>query len=67
MNVRMWLHKATQKNFNTLVNYGYKFIGPVDGEMACGEYGKGKMSSPRQVLSYLEKFFKEKNYLKKRT
>ena len=66
MNVRMWLHKATQKNFNTLVNYGYKFIGPVDGEMACGEYGKGKMSSPRQVLSYLEKFFKEKNYLKKK-
>ena len=66
MNVRMWLHKATQKNFNTLINYGYKFIGPVDGEMACGEYGKGKMSSPRQVLSYLEKFFKQKNYLKKK-
>ncbi len=66
MNVRMWLHKATQKNFNTLVNYGYKFIGPIDGEMACGEYGKGKMSSPRQVLSHLEKFFKEKNYLKKK-
>ena len=66
MNVRMWLHKATQKNVSTLVNYGYKFIGPIDGEMACGEYGKGKMSSPRQVLSYLERFFKEKNYLKKK-
>ncbi len=66
MNVRMWLHKATQRNFNTLVNYGYKFIGPVDGEMACGEYGKGKMSSPRQILSYLENFFKEKDCLKKK-
>ena len=42
MNVRMWIHKATQKNINTLFNYGYKFIGPEDGEMACGEYGKGK-------------------------
>ena len=41
MNVRMWIHKATQKNLNTLINYGYKFIGPEDGEMACGEYGKG--------------------------
>ena len=38
----------------TLFNYGYKFIGPLDGEMACGEYGKGKMSSPRQIISYLE-------------
>ena len=66
MNVRMWLHKATQKNLNTLINYGYKFIGPEDGEMACGEYGKGKMSSPRQILSLLEKFFTKKNLLIKR-
>ena len=64
MNVRMWVHKATQKNFNTLINYGYKFIGPRDGEMACGEYGKGKMSSPRQILSFLESFFKKKDLLK---
>ncbi len=66
MNVRMWLHKATQKNLNTLIDYGYKFIGPEDGEMACGEYGKGKMSSPRQILSLLEKFFKKKDLLKKK-
>ena len=64
MNVRMWEHKATQKNLNTLFNYGYKFIGPQDGEMACGEYGKGKMSSPRQIISYLESFFKQKDYFK---
>ena len=44
------------KNLNTLFRYGYKFIGPQDGEMACGEFGKGKMSSPRQIISYLENF-----------
>mgnify|MGYP001183929825 FL=1 len=66
MNVRMWLHKATQKNLATLIEYGYKFIGPEDGSMACGEYGKGKMSNPRQILSFLEKHFKNKDYLKKK-
>ncbi len=66
MNVRMWLHKATQKNLNNLIDYGYKFIGPEDGKMACGEYGKGKMSSPRQILSFLERFFKKKDLLKKK-
>ena len=66
MNVRMWEHKATQRNLNKLYSYGYKFIGPIDGEMACGEYGKGKMSSPRQIVSYLEKYFKQKDYLKKK-
>ncbi|OUW49563.1 MAG: phosphopantothenate synthase [Candidatus Pelagibacter sp. TMED196] len=64
MNVRMWEHKATQKNLNSLLDYGYKFIGPEDGEMACGEYGKGKMSSPRQILSFLSRFFKKKDFLK---
>ncbi len=64
MNVRMWEHKATQKNLNILMDYGYKFIGPEDGEMACGEYGKGKMSSPRKILSFLVKFFKKRDLLK---
>ena len=66
MNVRMWIHKATQKNLNTLIEYGYKFIGPIDGEMACGEYGKGKMSGPRQILSFLDKYFKNKDFLKRK-
>ena len=65
MNVRMWLHKATQKNLNNLTDYGYKFIGPEDGEMACGEYGKGKMSSPRQIFSFLDNYFNKKILLKK--
>ena len=66
MNVRMWIHKATQKNLNTLIEYSYKFIGPIDGEMACGEYGKGKMSSPRQILSFLDRYFKNKDFLKRK-
>jgi phosphopantothenoylcysteine decarboxylase/phosphopantothenate--cysteine ligase len=64
MNVRMWLHKASQNNYKTLLDYGYKFIGPIDGEMACGEYGIGKMSSPRQIFSYLREYFKNKNLVK---
>ena len=66
MNVRMWLHKATQNNLKTLLDFGYKFIGPVNGEMACGEYGEGKMSSPRQILSYIKKYFDNKDLVKKK-
>ena len=64
MNVRMWLHKATQKNLKILQDYGYHFIGPEKGEMACGEYGEGKMSSPRQIYSYLKNYFDKKNLVK---
>ncbi len=66
MNVRMWTHKATQNNLNKLLDFGYKFIGPVNGEMACGEYGEGKMSSPRQILSFLKDYFKNRDTLKKK-
>jgi phosphopantothenoylcysteine decarboxylase/phosphopantothenate--cysteine ligase len=66
MNVRMWLHKATQSNLKTLLDFGYKFIGPVNGEMACGEYGEGKMSSPRQIFSYLQDYFNNKDLVKKK-
>ena len=64
MNVRMWIHSSTQKNFKTLKSYGYNFIGPEKGEMACGEYGEGKMSSPRQILLEIKKFFKNKDIIK---
>ena len=64
MNVRMWLHKATQNNLKKLLDYGYKFIGPINGEMACGEYGEGKMSSPRQIFSYLKEYFKNRDLVK---
>ena len=65
MNVRMWLHRATQNNYKTLLGFGYKFIGPIKGEMACGEYGEGKMSSPRQIYSFLKDYFKNRDLVKK--
>ncbi len=64
MNVRMWIHKATQQNVKILKDYGYLFIGPEKGEMACGEFGEGKMSSPRQIYSFIEKYFNKKNIIK---
>ena len=65
MNVRMWLHRATQNNFKTLVGYGYKFIGPETGEMACGEYGEGKMTEPEKILWYINDSFQNINKNKK--
>ncbi|MDE1940017.1 MAG: bifunctional phosphopantothenoylcysteine decarboxylase/phosphopantothenate synthase, partial [Alphaproteobacteria bacterium] len=44
MNVRMWNHPATQRNLKTLKDDGVMFVGPNDGEMACGEYGPGRMA-----------------------
>ena len=64
MNVRMWLHKATQSNLKILQDFGYLFIGPEKGEMACGEFGEGKMSSPRQIFAYLKNYFDKKNIVK---
>ena len=66
MNVRMWEHASNRQNIEKIKSYNYRIIGPFNGEMACGEYGKGKMSSPRQILSLLEKFFTKKNLLIKR-
>jgi phosphopantothenoylcysteine decarboxylase/phosphopantothenate--cysteine ligase len=58
MNVRMWLHPATQRNLATLRADGVAFIGPDDGAMACGEYGPGRMAEPeaifRAVMTALE-------------
>ena len=64
MNVRMWLHPATQKNFQTLSGYGYQFIGPISGKMACGEYGEGKMSSPKKIFLEIKRYFVNKNIFK---
>lgn len=57
MNVRMWTHPATQKNISKLLSYGYLCIGPEIGEMACGEYGAGKMSEPIKITKTLNNFF----------
>ena len=56
MNVRMWEHQSTKDNLKTLKNYGYKLIGPVIGDMACGEYGEGKMSDPLDIFNEINNF-----------
>ena len=57
MNVRMWEHKSTKINLKKLKEFGYKFIGPEIGDMACGEYGEGKMSEPLKIADELNQFF----------
>jgi len=63
MNVRMWEHPSTKGNLNKLINYGYKVIGPEIGDMACGEFGEGKMTEPKEIIKEINLYFriKEKN------
>ena len=56
MNVRMWEHQSTQDNLKTLKSYGYKFLGPTIGDMACGEYGEGKMLDPSDIFNEIKNF-----------
>ena len=58
MNVRMWDHQSTKLNINKLRTYNYSLIGPEIGDMACGEYGEGKMSEPKEIVNVLENHFK---------
>ena len=60
MNVRMWNHQSTQNHIKILKGYGYKFIGPEIGDMACGEYGEGKMSDPVDIYNKIYKFLTNK-------
>ncbi len=64
MNVRMWSHRATQENCKKLITYGYKFLGPKEGEMACGEFGKGKMLNPKKIYSEIKNYFLNKDIVK---
>ena len=67
MNVRMWEHQSTKENIIKLQNFGYTLIGPVVGDMACGEFGEGKMSEPKEIINSLENYFgdlKKNNKLK---
>jgi len=57
MNVRMWEHPATKGNLNKLKNFGYKIIGPEIGDMACGEFGEGKMTEPDEIIKRLNNYF----------
>ena len=67
MNVRMWDHQSTKQNITKLKTYNYRLIGPEIGDMACGEYGEGKMSEPKEIVNEIERYFenlKRNNKLK---
>jgi len=55
MNVRMWLHPATARNVQQLVDDGIRVIEPAEGEMACGEHGPGRLPEPQDIMDYLGK------------
>ena len=57
MNVQMWNNSATQNNIEILTNRGVKFIGPEEGDMACGEWGMGRMTEPEKIVKALEDAF----------
>ncbi|MAO56759.1 MAG: bifunctional phosphopantothenoylcysteine decarboxylase/phosphopantothenate--cysteine ligase CoaBC [Rhodospirillaceae bacterium] len=57
MNVRMWEHAATQANLETLKSRGVGVIGPDDGDMACGEFGPGRMTEPLDIVQAVIDFF----------
>src|ERR1700749_1988030 len=54
MNVRMWLHAATQRNLATLKADGVRFVGPDEGAMACGEYGEGRMAEAAAIFGAIQ-------------
>lgn len=54
MNVRMWEHPATRRNLATLTGDGVRFVGPDEGEMACGEFGPGRMAEPAAIADAIE-------------
>jgi phosphopantothenoylcysteine decarboxylase/phosphopantothenate--cysteine ligase len=56
MNVRMWQHPATQRNLATLTADGVTVIGPNEGDMACGEFGPGRMAEPAEILDAITGF-----------
>ncbi|MEM8653945.1 MAG: bifunctional phosphopantothenoylcysteine decarboxylase/phosphopantothenate--cysteine ligase CoaBC [Pseudomonadota bacterium] len=51
MNVRMWNHPATQRNLTQIADDGVTVVGPNDGDMACGEFGPGRMSEPLEIVA----------------
>ncbi len=57
MNVRMWQHPATQSNLEVLRDRGVMIVGPNEGDMACGEYGPGRMAEPLEIVAEVSNFF----------
>jgi len=54
MNVRMWEHGATQRNIATLASDGILFVGPGNGEMACGEFGPGRLAETPEIIAAID-------------
>lgn len=54
MNVRMWHHAATQRNLRQLQRDGVRLVGPSEGDMACGEFGLGRMAEPAEIVAVIE-------------
>ena len=65
MNVRMWEHQSTKDNLEKLRKYGYRLIGPVIGNMACGEFGEGKMSEPLDIFNEINNYLIDQTKNKK--
>ncbi|RID87224.1 bifunctional phosphopantothenoylcysteine decarboxylase/phosphopantothenate--cysteine ligase CoaBC [Peribacillus asahii] len=61
MNVHMYAHPAVQKNMDTLRSFGYQFIEPGEGYLACGYVGKGRLEEPETIVQHLQQAFNEKN------
>jgi len=61
MNVRMWEHASNKQNLEKIKSYNYRIIGPFNGEMACGEFGDGRMADIKYILKELNNFFKFKS------
>lgn len=59
MNVRMWENAATRANIETLASRGVLRVGPGAGDMACGEFGEGRMAEPNEILGAIEAFFRD--------
>ncbi len=63
MNLRMWLHPATQRNVTQLAKDGMLFVGPADGAMACGEFGPGRMSEVLDIVVAIEAALAEDTFI----
>ncbi len=57
MNVRMWRHEATQANFAVLLERGVRILGPDEGDMACGEFGPGRLVEPEEIAAVITAYF----------
>ncbi len=57
MNVRMWQHAATQANLTTLLERGVRIVGPDEGDMACGEFGPGRLAEPDEIAAAITAYF----------